>query len=153
MQEIEGASPQQWSELGDMASQMRNWDAAIRAYNMALRGTLGPNLEMQVCWNCALAIWFRAGFAEREDTNTTNEEWIEIMAAKALYRQMLSIYETKLMSGPAQPQSHKLYQYAKDNLVDSRRYSISREPDGTLIPRVESANFSLDDWFEKQGTF
>src|SRR5712664_2953148 len=97
MQEIEGASPQQWSELGDMASQMRNWDAAIRAYKMALRGTLGPNLEMQVCWNCALAIWSRAGFPDREDTNTTNEEWIEIMAAKALYRRMLSIYEMKLI--------------------------------------------------------
>jgi hypothetical protein len=153
MENIEGASPEQWSQLGDMASQMRDWDAAIRAYKMALRGSLGPNLEMQVCWNCALAIWFRAGFANRKDTNTTDEEWIEIMAAKALYRRMLSIYETRLTAGRAQPQSHKLYQYAKDNLIDTRRYSISRERDGTLIPRGEYVGFSLDDWFEKQRTF
>jgi hypothetical protein len=136
--------------MGDIASQQKDWDAAIHCYRMALLGSLEPNLEMQVCWNCALAIWFRAGFAERKNTNTTNKEWIEIMAAKALYRRMLSIYETKLMAGQAQPQSRKLYQYAKDNLIDTRRYSISREPDGTLIPRVEHASFSLDDWFEKQ---
>lgn len=145
MEEIEGASPDQWSDLGDIASQMRDWSAAIRAYKMALRGNLEPNVEMQVCWNCALAIWFRAGFADRRHTNTTNDEWNEIMAAKALYRRMLATYENKLQ-GRAQPQSHKLYQYAKDNLIDTRRYSISREPDGLLIPRVEYAGFSLDDW-------
>jgi len=151
VQEIEGGSPNDWSDLGDLCSQMRDWEGAIRAYKMALRGDLEPNVEMQVCWNCALAIWFRAGFPDRESTNTTNEEWDEIMAAKALYRRMLSIYETKLV-GRAQPQSHKLYQYAKDNLLDTRRYSFSRESDGTIIPRVEYEGFSLDEWFEKQGT-
>jgi hypothetical protein len=149
MEEIEGARPEQWSDLGDLNSQMKNWDAAIQAYRWALSGTLEPNVEMQTCWNCALAIWLRAGFHEREQTNTTLDEWIEIMAAKALYRRMLSIYETKLV-GRGQPQSHKLYQYAKDNLLDTRRYAVSLEPDGTLVPRVEHAGFDLDEWFARQ---
>jgi hypothetical protein len=149
MQDIEGGSPEQWFDLGDVASQMRDWSAAIRAYRMALRGDLEPNVEMQVCWNCALAVWFRAGFPDRQHTNTTNQEWDEIMASKALYKRMLSTYETKLRAR-ASSQSEKLYQYAQDNLVDTRRYSISREPDGTLIPRVDYVGFSLENWFEKQ---
>ena len=73
MEYIGGATPAQWAEIGDIASrQDKDWDAAIHCYRMALRGSLEPNLEMQVCWNCALAIWFRAGFAERKNTDTTN---------------------------------------------------------------------------------
>lgn len=79
MEYIGGATPDQWAEMGDIASQQEDWDAAIHCYRMALRGSLEPNLEMQVYWNCALAIWKRAGFEKRriqtQQTRNGSKSW------------------------------------------------------------------------------
>lgn len=143
-----------YSDMGDAASQARDFNGAIQAYKVALALHPKPQLEMLICWNCALAIWFRAGLVDKKGTNTTDEEYEEVLAARALYRRMLSIYETNF-SGQHESlgvEVGKLYQYAKDNLVDSRRYCmVSRLPDGTLFPRVpDPAWFHLEDWFQKQ---
>jgi len=140
--------------VGDAYSQSQDFVRAIRAYKRALELNPEPELEMLLCWNCALAIWFRAGFVNREDTNTTDSEYEEVLAARALYRRMLTIYETNFggRSESSELPVGELYQYAKDNLVDSRRYClVSQLPDGTFIPRVIDPDwFNLGDWFQKQ---
>jgi tetratricopeptide (TPR) repeat protein len=76
-------SPQMYSDVGDAYSQERDFIRAIRAYKRALELSPEPDLAMLICWNFALAIWFRAKFVNREDTNTTDDEWQEILAARA----------------------------------------------------------------------
>ena len=147
-------TPENYWYVGDAYSQSGDFVRAIRAYKRALELNPEPELEMLLCWNCALAIWLRAGFVDRDDTNTTDAEYEEVLAARALYRRMLSIYETNFR-GKSESSGlpvGQLYQYANDNLVDSRRYcSVSRLPDGTFIPRViDPAWFHLEDWFQKQ---
>lgn len=147
-------TPENYLYVGDAYSQSQDFVRAIRAYKRALELYPEPELEMLLCWNCALAVWFRAGFVNREDTNTTDSEYEEVLAARTLYRRMLMIYETNFRD---RSESNglpvgELYQYAKDNLVDSRRYCmVSRLPDGTFIPRIIDPNwFHLEDWFQKQ---
>ncbi len=158
MNEIGGGSLQQWSDLGDLASQSRDWDTAIQAYKMALTLHPRPELEMQICWNCALAIWFRAGFVDKISGATTDQEYEEVCAARALYRRMLTLYETNLngRNESLGVEVGKLYQYAKDNLVDSREFCmVGLLPDGMLFPRVGDppTSFHLEEWFGKQGPF
>lgn len=147
-------TPENYLYVGDAYSQERDFVRAIRAYKRALELNPEPELEMLICWNCALAIWFRADFVNKEGTNTTDAEYEEVLAVRALYRRMLSTYETNF-SGKSESSGipvEKLCQYAKDNLVDSRRYCVaSRLPDGTYFPRIiDPVWFHLEDWFQKQ---
>ena len=140
------------SNQGDDYSKAKKFPEAIRAYRRALELNPEPELAMLICWNLALAIWFRDKFLERDDTNTTDAQWESIMAARALYRYILSLYETHF-KGQAESRGFavgKLYQFAKDNLVDTRKYSMARLPDGRLFPRVEPQSFRLEEWLRKQ---
>lgn len=147
-------TPENYLYVGDAYSQSQDFVRAIRAYKRALELDPEPELVMLICWSCALAIWFRAGFSSRDHTNTTDAEYEEVLAARSLYRRMLLTYETnfRLKSESTGLPVGELYQHAKDNLVDSRRYClVSRLSDGTIIPRVVDPDwFHLENWFHKQ---